>query len=261
MKNPLSEIYEKSFLLNEEKSDVVVPAGKMEIAKGDTVPLAPTGGTEKVKKDVEDPEEHNEFSQEEKPMKENAETNKNETPSYEGAFEKLFKKTLTEDLGEDLATDMSVDAEMPVSDEEMADEIETTEDEVSDLVSDLKSVMDHLQTILDKISEENNENSENNEEGEDSEVEEEKDYSEFEESVEAKELGHPLHNLKAGTELQKPSSKEVKGAVKVSKGKADTGDCECDPEVKPAKSHDKALQNPKTKPEVKSSVKKGEFFK
>jgi hypothetical protein len=254
MKNPLSEIYEKNVLLNEEKDNVVVPAGKMQISKGETVPLASTGGTEKVKKDIEDPDEHNEFSQEEKPMKENTETTKDETPSYEGAFEKLFKKTLTEDLGEDLATDMSVETEMPVTDEEMADEIEGDSEEMSDLTSDLQNVISSLQSILDKISGEN----ENNEEGE---GEEEKDYSEFEESVEAKELGHPLHNLKAGTELQKHASKEVKGAVKVSKGKASTGDCTSDPEVKPAKSHDKALQNPKTKPEVKSSVKKGDFFK
>ena len=53
-KNPLEEIYASQVLLNEEKDNVVVPAGKQEIAKGGKVGLAAGGGAEKAKKDLED---------------------------------------------------------------------------------------------------------------------------------------------------------------------------------------------------------------
>jgi len=253
MKNPLSDIYSKQVLLNEEKDNVVVPAGKMEIAKGGKIPQAHTGGDEKVKKDIEHPEEHEEYSDGEKakpmPMK--------ETASYEGAFEKLFKATLNEDV----ADDMAMDVEIPTNDEDMANEITDTSDEVSDLVSDLKSVMDHLQNILDRISEESNANEEQDEvQSEFGEEDEEEEVEEVEESVHAEEKGHALHNLKAGTELQKPSSKEVKGAVKVSKGTASSEVTGADPKLKVlGKTED--LHNPKKKPEVKSTVKVGDFFK
>ena len=46
-KNPLEEIYSSQILLNEEKDNVVVPAGKQEIAKGGKVGLAAGGGVEK----------------------------------------------------------------------------------------------------------------------------------------------------------------------------------------------------------------------
>jgi chorismate synthase len=60
--------------------------------------------------------------------------------------------------------------------------------------------------------------------------------------------------------LQNKNNK-VGGSPKVHGGKAHGGDIESDPKLKPAKSFDKALQSVKGKPEVKSTVKKGEFFK
>ena len=50
------------------------------------------------------------------------------------------------------------------------------------------------------------------------------------------------------------------GSVKPHGGKAHGGDVDSDPKLKPAKSFDKSLQNPKGKAEV-GNVKKGEFFK
>jgi hypothetical protein len=263
-KNPLSEIYESKILTSEAvPSDKVKSPKDLDIESNVKAETIKGQGPEGCKSSVDTPEEDKENSQTKNMKVENQNIEGTEAPSYEGAFEKLFKKTLTEEFN-DIATDMAADVEVPTSDEEMADELESDTDEVSDLVSDLKSVMDHLQNILDKISEETNSEEDNKEEGsEESESEEskEKDYSEFEESVDAKELGHPLHNLKAGTDLTSKAKGEVKGAVKTSKGKADGGDVESDPDVKPAKAHDKACQNPKGKPEVKSTVKKGEFFK
>jgi hypothetical protein len=151
-KNPLEEIYSNQVLLNEEeKSNVVAPVGKQEISKSGKVGLTP-GGTDKVKKDLKDPEENEKYS--DGPEGKDIETLKDskEVKSYEGAFEKLFKSTLNEDMEEDMAMDL--DVEVPTSDEDMVDELEDNNDEVTDLVSDLKSVMDHLQSILNKIGEE-----------------------------------------------------------------------------------------------------------
>jgi hypothetical protein len=65
---------------------------------------------------------------------------------------------------------------------------------------------------------------------------------------------------KAGHDLMSKAKGVVKGAVNVHGGKAQGGDVESDPELKPAKSFDKSLQSTK-KFDVKSTVKKGEFFK
>lgn len=261
MKNPLSDIYANKILLQEGKSDVVVEPGKQEIAKGGKVPVAKSGGDEKVKKNVPTPQVDSKHSDEGKESKQKL---KEEVTTHESAFEKLFKATLKEDLGQEIAMDMSVP---PTDNEGAAEEILDTEDEASDLVSDLKSVMDHLQSILDKLGNEEESNSEEDngsEEVEDTEeVEELEDSLEqpVEEGVEAEEKGHALHNLKAGTELQKPSSKEVKGAVPVAKGKAQTGTIKSEPEPKvlgggAANSHGAGKSS-----EVSSTVKVGDFFK
>jgi hypothetical protein len=253
-KNPLEEIYSSQVLLNEESSktsNVVVPAGHQEIAKSGKVGLVAGGATEKVKKDVKDPEEAEGteiLTGEPKVLKDSMEK---PTKSFEGSFEKLFKATINEEMDE--MSDMEMEVEVPTSNEDMVDELEGDKDEVSDLVSDLKSVMDHLKNILDKISEEgNSEEVEEESEFGDEEVETEEEA--VKEATELKPVG------KAGHDLMSKAKGVVKGAVNVHGGKAQGGDVESDPELKPAKSFDKSLQSTK-KFDVKSTVKKGEFFK
>ena len=241
--NPLSEIYSSQVLLNEEKDNVV--AGQKELdSKIGKAPLI-HGGAEKVKKDLEDPEEmegSKVLTGEPKVLKDSMEK---PSKAFEGSFERLFRATVNEEMDT-----MEMDVEIPTSNEDMVDELEGNEDEVTDLVSDLKSVMDHLQTILDKISDVSEEEGEEEAEVGEEESEEEKPMGE---ATELKPVG------KAGHSLMGKANKA--GSVKPHGGKAHGGDIESDPELKPAKAHDKALQNPKSKPEVKSTVKKGEFFK
>jgi hypothetical protein len=89
---------------------------------------------------------------------------------------------------------------------------------------------------------------------EDEVEDEDADEEPFKESTELKPLGDK------GKVLMGKNNK-VGGSPKVHGGKAQGGDVECDPKLKPAKAHDKSLQSPKGKPEVKSSIKKGDFFK
>lgn len=259
-KNPLEEIYTSKVLVSES-----VPSNKVKGEKeldamihGKKAQLVSGQGADKVK-EVEKPEEAEGTdvkAAEPKVLKDSVE----ETPkkSFEGSFEKLFKATINEEMNEEMG--MEMDVEVPTSNDEMMDELEGEKDEVSDLVSDLKSVMDHLQSILDKISEETGDKEEAEEEmefGDEEEVDDVEDVKIEEEPVkeatELKPVGKAGHNL---------MSKDNKaGTVKPHGGKAHGGDVESDPKLKPAKSFDKALQSPKTKPEVHSTVKKGEFFK
>jgi hypothetical protein len=261
-KNPLSDIYESKVLLNEEKDNVVQDAKKLD-AMIDAKKAQPVAGqgADKVK-DLEEPEELKKYS--DGPKAKEMETLKDsmEAPksTFEGSFEKLFKATINEDVAEDAAMDMEV--EVPASNEEMVDELEDSKDEVSDLVSDLKSVMDHLQSILDKISDEVK--SDDSEMGEEEmEFGGEEAGEEAEEKVEEKPMGEATELKPLGDKgkVLMGKNNKVGGSPKVHGGKADGGDVESDPELKPAKAHDKALQNPKAKPEVKSTVKVGEFFK
>lgn len=261
-KNPLEEIYSSQVLLNEESSktsNVVVPAGHQEIAKGGKVGLAPMGGTERVKKNVEDPDEAEGtkvLTGEPKKLNDSMEK---PTKSFEGSFEKLFKATINEQFPGEEEMGMEVDVEVPTSNDDMMDELEGEKDEVSDLVSDLKSVMDHLQNILDKISEESGSEESSDEtetefgnEGEEASEEVETEEEAVKEATELKPLGDK------SKVLQNKNNKA--GSVKPHGGKAHSGDVESDPELKPAKSFDKSLQSTK-KFDVKSTVKKGEFFK
>jgi hypothetical protein len=262
-KNPLEEIYSTQVLLNEESSkasNVVVPAGHQEIAKGGKVGLV-AGGDEKVKKDLEDTEEMEGtkvYNGEPKVLKDSMEK---PTKSFEGSFEKLFKATINEQFPGEEEMGMEMEVEVPTSDDEMMDELEGEKDEVTDLVSDLKSVMDHLQTILDKISEETG--------GEEDSSEEEAEFGD-EEANDVEDLEMEEEPVKEATELKPLGDKskvlqnknnKVGGHPKVHGGKVHGGDVDSDPKLKPAKGHDKSYQNPKGKPEVKSTVKKGDFFK
>jgi hypothetical protein len=268
-KNPLSEIYESKVLTSESVPSNKVKGEKELDSKIDAkkAHLVPGQGPDAVKKDLDTPEEmegtkvhHGEPAV----LKDSIDMKTPKKP-FEGSFEKLFKATINEQFpGEEEMNspemEMEMDVEVPTTSDEMADEIEGEKDEVSDLVSDLKSVMDHLQNILDKISEETNDNeSESSEEAEaefnDEEgIEELEDEEPVREATELKPLGDK------GKVLMSKNNK-VGGTLKAHSGKAHTGNIESDPELKPAKSFDKSLQNVKGKPEVKSTVKKGEFFK
>jgi hypothetical protein len=255
-KNPLEEIYSSQVLLNEETgktSNVVVPAGQQEIAKGGKVGLAKGQGLEKVK-DVEDPEEAEGtkiLTGEPKKLNDSMEK---PTRSFEGSFEKLFKATINEEMGEEPEIDMEV--EIPTSNEDMVDELEGSKDEVSDLVSDLKAVMDHLQGILDKVSGEmesegTEEESEFGEEGEES--------SETEEDAVKEATDLKAVSDAAGKKLLNKNNKV--GSLKPKGGKVDSGELEIEPDLKPAKAFDKSLQNTKNHAVVRSNIQKGEFFK
>jgi hypothetical protein len=254
-KNPLSEIYTSKVLVSESVPSNVVKKAKpledeMNLKKATTVPGQ---GPEACKKDLETPKEmHGTEVHEPQVLKDSMENE--ETKSYEGAFEKLFKATINE---EEMIDDpsMEMDVTVPTSDEEMADEIEGTNDEVTDLVSDLQDLMSKLQSILDKVGEETSSEVTDEVETElGGEEEVDAEESPFEEAVDLKPLGDK------GKVLMGKNNK-VGGHPKVHGGKAHGGDIGSDPKLKPAKSYDKALQSPKGKPEVKSTVKKGDFFK
>ena len=268
-KNPLSEIYESKVLASEavpsnKVKDAKTLENEMDLKKAKTIPGQ---GPDAAKKyvnapkelhgtEVHEPKKLTTDSVEEKPAK-----------AFEGSFEKLFKATITEQfpgedtLGQEEMRDEETDVEVPTSNDEMVDELEGEKDEVSDLVSDLKSVMDHLQNILDKVSEETGEEEDSMEDAEmefsgDDEINDIEDLETEEPVKEATEL-KPLGD-KSKT-FQNKNNKV--GSVKPHGGKAHSGDIDSDPKLKPAKSFDKYLQSPKGKPEVKSTIKKGEFFK
>jgi len=135
----------------------------------------------------------------------------------------------------------------------MADEINDEKDEVSDLASDIKAVISHLESILDKLS------SGEAEETEDEEVEEEFGSEEepFEEAVDLK----PVPSS-AGAGLIGPKGKfEVKGAVKVSKGKADSGQLEIAPDLKELPKGEDLTKVKGANTPNRSTIKVGDFFK
>jgi hypothetical protein len=252
-KNPLSEIYESKVLTSEavpsnkvkgeKELDAKIDAKKATTVKGQ--------GPEACAKDLDTPKEmHGTEVHDPQVLKDSM-----ETKSYEGSFERLFKATINEEMMDEPS--MEMDVTVPTSDEEMVDELEGESDEVADLVSDLQDLMSRLQSILDKVGNEEERGEDSSDEieaelGGEEEVEAEEEP--FEEAVDLKPLGDK------GKVLMGKNNK-VGGHPKVHGGKAHDGDVDSDPKLKPAKAHDKALQNPKGKPEVKSTVKKGDFFK
>ena len=259
-KNPLSEIYESKVLASESvPSNKVKGASELD-AKIDAKKAKPVAGQgpEAAKKDLDTPEEKKGTEVHEPKKLTTDSVEGKPAKAFEGSFEKLFKATISEQFPNENELDVQeLDVEIPTSNDEMADELEGEKDEVSDLVSDLKSVMDHLQNILDKISEETGSTEEESSEEEvEFGSEDELEGTEEEPVREATEL-KPLGDK--SKILQNKNNKV--GSVKPHGGKAHSGDIESDPELKPAKSHDKSLQSPKGKPEVKSTIKKGEFFK
>jgi hypothetical protein len=252
-KNELSNIYENNILLAEAKDNVVADKGKMQITKDKLgkEPLTGEGGDEKVKKNLLKPSEDSKFSATKVSKKSmNTESNTN----YEGAFERLFKSTLNEDVHDDEAGD-ALDAEVPTSDEDLSDEIAGADDEASDLASELRSVIDHLESILDKLghghtaSEEEEETLGDEEEGQE---------EPFEESVEADEEGHALVDAKKlSNGLTGPKGKfVVKGAVPKVNSKVNNGTIKIKPDTTPlTKSVDTGKKN------QVGNIKPGDFFR
>ena len=270
MNNPLSDLYSE-VLLNEAKKQDSSLVGKKNLKFDplpdqdiDIEPLAKGSGTERVSKSskLRSPAENAKFSALKKKKGKSLEM-ENTNNKYEGAFEKLFKSTLNEEFGAVEAAEHEVEDhadEIPTSDEDMGDELGAHEDEADDLVSDIKSVIDSLNSILDKLSEHEKE------EGHDMESEEGGEEEEpFEESLatdEAEEEGHALVDAK---KLEKglvgPKGKFNTGGVKTTTGKAVNGTIKIKPDTTELPAIDKGLQNTKKFGVKSSNIKVGDFFK
>ena len=174
-----------------------------------------------------------------------------------GAFEALFKKTLTEEMGEEEIYEEepeTEESEVDTSEEESSEEGELEEE--GDLISDLKDLHNRLAEILTKLEDVAEEGEVDSESEEYTDQDFEEEFGEEEAVKEAMEKPKPLANTK-GKALQSKQNKV--GSIKPKGGKAHTGSIKEEPELKAL--GDKKAHLQKGKPEVKSSVKKGEFIK
>jgi len=184
-----------------------------------------------------------------------------------GAFEALFKKTITEELDEEMP---AADEAAPVTDEEPELDLEDSaeedlEEEEGDLISDLRDLQDRLSSILSKL-EDVQEEEESLEGSEDEDYTEEQFNEEFgdeeeeeddeEEIRESKDKPKVLSDSKGKTLMSK---KNKVGRLNPKGGKANSGKLKSEPTPKAL--GDKKAHLQKGKPEVKSSVKKGDFIK
>jgi hypothetical protein len=200
----------------------------------------------------------------EKTEEEDDETNKKKQHVKEegftmSAFETLFKKTITEEVEEEnLSTEEPELEEVSEEEIEMEDESgEELEEEENDLISDLRDLQDKLSSILSKLEDVQAE--EESLEGEDESYSDEDFEEEFGEEEPVKEsVDKPkaLNNSK-GKGLM--SKKNKIGKVNPKGGKANSGKLRNEPAPKAL--GDKKAGFQKGKPEVKSSVKKGDFIK
>ena len=174
------------------------------------------------------------------------------------AFETLFKKTITEEVGEEASE--TEEPELEEVSEEEEPEMEASEDELeeeeSDLISDLRDLQDRLSSILSKLEDVQAE--EESLEGEESYSEEDFDeeFSEEEPMKESVDKPKALNNSKGKVLMSK---KNKVGKVNPKGGKANAGKIKSEPTPKAL--GDKKAHLQKGKPEVKSSVKKGDFIK
>lgn len=199
----------------------------------------------------------------EKEEKEEKKEQKNESVQEPvSAFEALFKKTITEEFGEENALELETSEE---ASEENAEEAEEELEEEGDLLSDLKDLQDKLASILSKLEdsvEENEEESEESGEEEYSEEDFDKEFGEEAETEEENPVKEAVEKPKALSDAhgKKLLSKNNKvGKLHPKGGKAHTGTVDDEPEPKVL--GDKKAHLQKGKPEPKSTVKKGEFFK
>jgi hypothetical protein len=183
------------------------------------------------------------------------------------AFETLFKKTLTEEIDEVPAPEMESDEELNLDTEEggeeegMEEELEEEEEEEGDLVSDLRELQDKLTAILAKL--EDVAGDEDEDEGDDAYTEDDFDdeFGDEEEGEEAamKESMDKPKALNSSKGKALMSKKNKVGRLSAKGGKANSGSLKHEPKPKALGDKKGALQ--KGRPEVRSSVKKGDFIK
>jgi len=180
------------------------------------------------------------------------------------SFENLFKKTL---MQEEMYPEENQTLEDPTLEgegneleaeetEAEEEEEEDLEEEEGDLISDLRELQDKLGSILSKL-----EDIQSEEEEEESEEYSEEDFdTEFEDEEapvkESVDKPKALNTSKGKTLMAK---KNKIGKVNPKGGKAHTGNVKDDPSPKALGDKKTAFQ--KGKPEVKSTIKKGDFIK
>jgi hypothetical protein len=183
------------------------------------------------------------------------------------AFETLFKKTLIEELDEvtEPAPDMEAEEglDMDMDEEAIDDEEEGLQEEEADLISDLRDLQDRLSTILSKLEGVQDEQNEVEAEEEGYSEEDfddefgEEEGEEMESSVkESMDKPKALNNSKGKGLMNK---KNKVGRLNPKGGKAHGGSLKNEPKPKALGDRKGSLQ--KGKPEVKSTIKKGDFIK
>lgn len=204
------------------------------------------------KEENEEPEKKKEFKKEIK--------QENFTMS---AFETLFKKTLTEEIDEvpapEMESDEELDLDMEEGEEGMEEELE--DEEEGDLVSDLRELQDKLTAILAKLEDVAEEESGEEESEEYTEDEFDAEFGEEEEGEESamKESIDKPKALNSSKGKALMGKKNKVGRLSAKGGKANGGSLKHEPKPKALGDKKGALQ--KGKPEVRSSVKKGDFIK
>lgn len=183
------------------------------------------------------------------------------------AFETLFKKTLTEEVEETpTAPEMETEEEINFDEENESLEDATEEEleeEESDLISDLRELQDKLESILSKLEDVAEQEDELESEEDYTEEEFDNEFGEEEEEQgeeapvkESIDKPKPLNSSKGKALMSK---KNKIGRLSAKGGKANGGSVKNEP--KPKALGDKKGSLQKGKNEVKSSVKKGDFFK
>lgn len=183
------------------------------------------------------------------------------------AFETLFKKTITEEV-DDMTSPAADDTDLDLDAEEMDEDIsedmeEEHEEEEGDLISDLRDLADRLQDILSKLEDIESEEEEGEEFGDEYSEDDFNDEFDTEEGMddeapfkESIDRPKPLNSSKGKTLMNK---KNKVGKLSAKGGKANSGSLKHEP--KPKALGDKKGSLQKGRPEVKSSVKKGDFIK
>lgn len=242
-----------------------------------SAPKAKFKGTAPAKEEKYDEEVEEMEDEKVIPKSEFDEEDKEESPKKEikkesyamSAFETLFKKTLLEqdeqpaleapetetELSADEDLDLEAD-EVETEEEPMEEEAEESEEDSEDLIADLKDLQARLGSILDKLETYSAEEEEGEEEEEGSYSEEEFDeeFGEEEEAPVKESLNKPkLLSPAKGKSLMSKKNKVGKLAPKG--GKASAG------KFKPQSTLKAAPKLQKSKAEVKSTVKKGDFIK
>jgi hypothetical protein len=183
------------------------------------------------------------------------------------AFETLFKKTINEEVEDEMETsapEMEAGAEEleleDTEENEESEESEESEEEEGDLIADLKDLQDKLSSILSKLEDSMEDESED---------ESEEEYTEDEFDAEFGEEGEEEDTFKESMDKPKAlnsskgkmltSKKNKVGKINPKGGKANGGKLKSEPTPKAL--GDKKAKFQKGKPEVKSTVKKGDFIK